>query len=237
MRFNEWVVEIARQYGKGITQAEIRAVLVLAFKSALEEFATNPLDAELYIPGIGRFYLVHKKVHYRQGLGGDESIGEMYRWVSEFKPCRNLKLLINGKIPMSDATVAGYYLYPEKHLNEEGKMTDSYHNPLKSLEHEIRYPNTYWYKKIHAIQDKKLRLTDDNKFERVHKIPKYVKPDMRGRPKKIMSPVEVRNQVMREMRRDLRRELRWLRQGKITEADLRIAVGKIPDVDWEGLIK
>ena len=212
MTFMEWCLEISKEMGLQADEDLVRKVMLTAIRTGIEELSANPAEADIDIQGIGRFYLNYRTMHnnfYYMKRGADEYVS---RWEFRFRAALSLRHVINQRKPLTDLNVAGNYLYPEYHTDEDGfiikngKVTDKHID-----DKEIRHPNEYWIKKIDQIQKGEVLMLPDGKFEK------------RGRPRKKMDGEKIRERVLTEMRRDLRRELRHERQGKITQDDWRMA--------------
>lgn len=224
MTFSEWVTEISREMGMKADKDLIADVLVMAIRVAYEEFGANPVDADLIIPSIGRFYMNHKRIYNKLGSKDGEDVERPARWTMHFKPSSHLKKVINNEIPLTDAMVGKRFLYPELHTDKINKS--SYYqktlDPHKNKDKEIRHTNEYWYKIIEKVQRGEMRYVNGELVISGIKGFKE-KIEKRGRPHRYCSASEINRRVLGAMRRDLRREKRWLAQGKITEKDLTLA--------------
>lgn len=221
MTFSEWVKEISREMGMKADRDFIADVLVVAIRVALEEFGANPVNADLNIPSIGRFYMSHLKLP--SSVTSKVGEGNTTRWIMRFKPSSRLKKIINNQVPLTDTLIGKRFLYPELHSD---KVNQAFYQktlePNRDKDKEIRHPNEYWYKIIEKIQRGELRYVNG---EFVTSGVKGYKEEIekRGRPHRYCSASEINRRVLDAMRRDLRREKRWLAQGKITEKDLYLA--------------
>lgn len=221
MTFSEWVTEISKQMGMKADKDLIADVLVMAIRVALEEFGTNPVDADLVIPSIGRFYMNHRRV--KNALvhkGGEERPA---RWLMRFRASAQLKRIINNEFPITDVVIGKRYLYPELHSDKVNKpFYQKTLEPNRDKDKEIRHTNEYWYKIIEKVQRGEMRYVNGELVTSGIKGYKE-KIEKRGRPRRYCSATEINRRVLDAMRRDLRREKRWLAQGKITEKDLYLA--------------
>ena len=167
MNFGEWVKQISREMGVYADKKLIEDILLTAFRVVLEEFGTNPAEADLDLNGIGRFYFNHRVCHNNFPIIEEREY--ITRWTIQFRPYRKIKFIVNGRIPLTDATVGGRYLYPEYHTDEEGYILTKKGNRTsrKIKEKEIRHRNDFWLKKIEEIQNNKIKLTEEKTFEPV----------------------------------------------------------------------
>ena len=108
-------------------------IMATAIRVALEEFSTNPIDADLTIEGIGRFYLNHERCYMPQQFFNRDKVlvkrefisekeKKFTRWILRFTTAKPLSDVLNGRRSMNDLVVAGSIpLYPEGILDENGK--------------------------------------------------------------------------------------------------------------------
>ena len=82
------------------SKVAIQAVIYSIKKGVLEK-------GYVKIPGFGKFVKIHKKATSRKSFGKQTDIPE--KDVVKFKPLKNLKLLVNGKIEL------------EQYTNDEGE--------------------------------------------------------------------------------------------------------------------
>lgn len=202
MTLSEWCLQISKEVGDIASVNLIHLIMETAIRVGLEELSANPVDAEIEILGVGRFFLTRYK---RRIMGKrDEPITYAPRWNLQFKPSIKIKQVINNKMPMTDLMVGLHYIYPEYHEGKENRIT-------KLEDKDKRHTDQYWFNKIEQLQTGELAIVDKTTFEK------------RGRPRKKRTHEYVRRKILEEMRRDLRRELRWERQGKITKDEWRMA--------------
>lgn len=220
MYLRELITQAALYLPTRYNQKMVEDVIFAVFRAAIEELMLNPADADISIQGIGRFYCNRKYVDaLRLKVGKEEKDKVKLYWVIKFKPALPLKRLFNGTVDPINYRICNRYLYPEYH---EGEIVGAGVGKKVVKAPEIMHSNKYWIDKIRDLQKGKLRLTENGTLV---KVPPVTRPkvDKRGRPLKRMTPDGIRDEVMRQLYRDLKRELRYLREGKITEADLDLA--------------
>ena len=208
MNFNEWCKQISRELGTRVHREDVYTIMYTAFRVAMEEFAISPDNAELFIYGIGRFYLNVER--HRNYLG--EAYGqEPYRYIRtiRFVPSRMLKDTIRGERRLEDLAIGQHFLFPEFHMDEEGNVyhVDGTATKYYEKKREVRHTNEYWIKHIKLLQQGKEILNEDGSFSKI-KQKKPIPYERRGRPALKLTPAQVRQRVMTEMRRELRREKR-----------------------------
>ncbi len=219
MNFTEWTKQTSRELGYGYSKEIVTKVLLMAIRVALEEFLVNPYEADLDIMGIGRFYLNYCKS--RNKIKNSPSYNEyVMRWQVRFKARLQLRDLLNARKDITQMRVSGYYLYPDQ-IDE--KLANLKLIEVKK-EQEIRHTNEYWIKRIEAMKHGVLDFVNGEWVKTGFSEEDYLKEEInkkRGRPHNKLTPKQARNLVMTEISRDYKREKRHLRQGKITEKDLK----------------
>ena len=135
MTFKEWCCQTVDNMEYEVPQEFMIDIMTTAIRTILEEFCVNPVDADLDIGGIGRFYLNHRTVHIpKKFIDRNEEIvtGEVSEdneedycmaWTVQFKPSIALKQLINGKRTMDSMAIGGRIpLFPEQvSIPDDGK--------------------------------------------------------------------------------------------------------------------
>lgn len=226
MTLSEWVKQITKEVGNDIYEDQVWEVMIFAIRTGIEELLANPEKADVYIPCIGRFYLnfsyVKNVFHDTLGVGKEGSVG---RWKLKFKASRVVLSAINGKSSLYDMEVSRRYLYPEMHEEKEKKVGNGYIKEV-GQERERCRPDSWWIKRIDGMLKGEWRYRN-GKFSKVLNYEEYEKEKKRlmklGRPANHMDIDKIIDKVNMEMKRDLKRELRQLKQGKITEDELRMA--------------
>ena len=229
MNFTEWCQQTAKELGYGYSKDIVIKVMLMAIRVALEEFGANPVQANLTLYGIGKFYMNHRKYYHNVKYTKDQP-KEVYMlkegfhaiWEMRFIAGQPVKDLINGRKKITELKCNGYYLYPE-YLNEQQINNKEIKIPK---EQEIRHPNDYWIRKINLMKKGVLDFVNNEWVKTGFSVEEWEKAQIdkkRGRPCNKLTSEQVRNKVMTEMRRDLRRELRQFRKGEITEDELRMA--------------
>ena len=227
MNFNEWCLQTSKELGTGYTRELVMKVILMAVRVALEEFRTNPVDADLNLLNLGRFYFNRRKFHFnadcvtlRTGRTYNRSEDVSYAWTINFKPYRKIKDIINNKAPMTEANISGYLLYPE--YADPSYFEIKHFSALRN--NEIRHPNEYWIKKINLMKKGVLDFVNNEWVKTGFTEEDYEKSEIdkkRGRPRKKMTATQIRNAVMTEIARDYKREVRQLRKKEIKEKDLK----------------
>ena len=121
MNFHQWCNQISKELGTRVHREDVYEVMYMAFRVAMEEFAASPDNAELFIHGVGRFYINIEK--HRNRLG--EEFGQdsfVFIRMIRFTPSRRLKDIVRGKYRLVDMTFGARYLFPEYHLDENGRL-------------------------------------------------------------------------------------------------------------------
>ena len=126
MTFIEWCNQTARDADINVTQDLVKAVMITALRTAIEEFVANPADASLDIYGIGRFYLnrsqydMSKRFHLKDRTEVNDIVGS---WIVHFKPSIVLKEVLNGKRELKDMLIGSCIpLYTDKDIQADGTI-------------------------------------------------------------------------------------------------------------------
>ena len=216
MTFNEWCNQISKELGTRVHREDVYEVMYMAFRVAMEEFAASPDNAELFIHGVGRFYL---NVERHRNRLGEEFGQDPYVFIRmiRFTPSRRLKDIVRGKYKLEDMAIGHRYLFPEYHIDEDGQLygIDGQKSRVNNLDkkRDVRHSNEYWLKHIRLLQQGKEVLNEDGSFSKTYRR-KPIPYEKRGRPALKLTPAQVRKRVMTEMRRDLRREKRNQRKAE-----------------------
>lgn len=220
MNFKEWAAQTALLLPTRYSQETVENILYAAVKAAIEELMANPAEANLTLMGVGRFYCNRNYHRAYKPAEGAYATGKLkLNWMIRFKPSRKFKEFFNGLSDPDDYAICGRYFNLDKHIGENYGY-GAFKKEIKSP--EIMHNNQYWLERIRGLQAGRLKLEANGSFSKVER-PKRYDVDKRGRPLKKKSPEHIRDELMIQLRRDLKRELRQLRRGEITEADLDLA--------------
>lgn len=116
MNLKEWAIQTAKITNPRMNQTLVRMVLVCAIKTLLEEFESDKENAELYLFGLGRFYL-NRRRNPKYGKPSPMPIRNEYYWEIHFQPSAVLKACINGRRDYATMPILQDRLFTDEKVN------------------------------------------------------------------------------------------------------------------------
>ena len=148
MTFNEWVGLTSQNTKPHYNKAVVKAVLLAAVKTAVDELVCNKEYSELALMGIGKFYcsyISYKSRHFcPEGKGCNI-------WTLRFRPSRKLLDIVNDRCEdMNSSSILKMYNDSVKEYEslskKELEIINSIHDRVKSLKVPARQ-----FQKVYGI--------------------------------------------------------------------------------------
>lgn len=127
--------QVAKESNSELPYGLVKDIMLDAIRVVLEEFLTNPAEADFSIQSIGRFYMNHRICH--NNFPTENSPEYKTYWTIQFTPSDKLKEVLNGKRDPRTLVIGTAFLYPD--FAKENSISRRGQKAFLTRDYKVKY--------------------------------------------------------------------------------------------------